>query len=367
MKKFLACISVAFCLLTAQADGCGDFVRGVDMGWLTEMEHNGHYLYDSLGVRTEGTALMKQYGIGAARFRVWVNPARHGNWCSKEDVLDKALRAKALGMDIMLDFHYSDWWADPGKQNIPEAWSGFTAEQAAEAVVAHTREVLLFLKAYGVTPRWVQVGNETTHGFLWSVRTDPQTGWPLPDSLGNNVITEDIARAETHPEAYARIFRAGCDAVKSVCPDAAVIVHLDDGFDAALYRWNLDILRRGGARFDMVGMSLYPYWALEGKKRATAAQAIADCVDNVRKVAERYGCDVMIVETGMDALAPEEGYAQLKRILHDMRTQTGGRCRGVFYWEPQCRPSQYRLGAFDEAGRPTKIMQAFGEDARLHP
>lgn len=361
MKKIITILFLL--LLSQQSHAQKDFVTGADMGWLTEMEAKGQKLYNAQGEAREGTRLMRDYGMKAVRLRVWVNPVKHGNWCSKEDVLNKALRAQALGMDIMIDFHYSDWWADPGKQNIPAAWSGFTADEAAEAVARHTREVLLFLQDYGITPRWVQVGNETTHGFLWSVRSDPKTGWPLPDSLGHPVIIEDIARAETHPKAYARIFAAGYHAVKEVCPEALVLVHLDDGFDRELYTWNLDILRQYGAPFDMIGMSLYPYWAMEGKKRTSADKTIDDCIENIKYVSKRYGCDVMIVETGMEALQPEEGYRQLKRILHESRHHTEGRCRGVFYWEPQCRPSQYKLGAFDEEGRPTLIMQAFSEDS----
>lgn len=339
-----------------------DFVTGADMGWLTEYESQGHKFYNSQGATVEGTALMKSYGMKAIRIRVWVNPVKHGNWCSKEDALNKALRAKALGMDVMIDFHYSDWWADPGKQNIPESWSGMTYEQMREKVREHTVEVLQFLKTYGVEPRWVQVGNETTHGLLWSVKSDPETGWPVPDSLGNNIITEDMARAETHPERYAGIIKTGCEAVKSVFPKAITIVHLDDGFDRKLYDWNLGILRKGGVKFDMVGMSLYPYWALEGKKTDSADKVITECMDNIRHVARKFGTDCMIVEVGMDALNPEEGYVQLSRILREARTQTGGHCRGVIYWEPECRPSQYRLGAFGEDGRPTKIMQAFSEN-----
>lgn len=342
----------------AQAD---DFVTGADLGWLTEAEFRGNKVYSADGEAMEGTALMRSYGMDVVRIRVWVDPSRHQNWCSKEDALNKALRAKALGMDVMIDFHYSDWWADPAKQNIPAAWSGHTYEQMKDDVRQHTVEVLTFLGTYGIVPRWVQVGNETTHGLLWSVKSDPRTGWPEPDSLGNNIITEDVARAETHPEQYAGIIQAGYEAVKQVCPDAIVVVHLDDGFDRELYDWNLGILQRYGTQFDMVGMSLYPYWALEGNKRDDADATITECIENIKHVAETFGCDVMLVEVGMDAYAPEEGYRQLKRILTEARYNTDGRCRGVIYWEPECRPSQYRLGAFTEDGRPTKIMQAFEE------
>ena len=360
-KKIMVMLCAAFCLTAMAQTDAKDFVTGADIGWCTEMEHDGKTILDSTGREREATSLMRDYGLRAVRLRVWVNPIKHGNWCSKEDVLNKALRAKALGMDIMVDFHYSDWWADPGKQNIPAAWATHSYEQMKQDVAAHTKEVLSFLKAYGVEPRWVQVGNETTHGLLWSVKSDPETGWPVPDSAGNNVIIQDVARAETNPEHYAGIIDAGYGAVKEVFPKAVVIVHLDDGFDRKLYDWNLGILKKYGARFDMVGMSLYPYWALEGKKRSSADQTITDCIENVKHVARAFKCDVMIVETGMDALNPEEGYRQLRRILRESRDLTDGHCRGVFYWEPTCRPSQYRLGAFAEDGRPTRIMDAFKE------
>lgn len=339
-----------------------DFVTGADLGWLTESESRGHKVYNSAGEAMEGTALMKSFGMEAVRIRVWVDPIKHGNWCSKEDALNKALRAKALGMDVMIDFHYSDWWADPKKQNIPAAWSGHSYEEMKEDVRAHTIEVLEFLKAFGVEPRWVQVGNETTHGFLWSVKSDPATGWPAPDGEGNIIITEDMARAETNPEHYAGLFQAGYEAVKQVCPEATVIVHLDDGFDRNLYDWNLGILRDHGAKFDMVGMSLYPYWALEENKRDSAEATITECMENIKHVAKEFGCDVMLVEVGMDALNPEEGYRQLSRIIREAKENTEGYCRGIFYWEPECKPSQYRLGAFSEDGHPTKIMQAFEEN-----
>ena len=359
MKRLL----VSFCALLiyslASWAQTNDFVTGADMGWLTEYESKGYHLYDNQGNQREGTALMRDYGMSAVRIRVWVDPIRHGNWCSKEDALNKALRAKALGMDVMIDFHYSDWWCDPAKQPIPRAWEKYDYAQMKEAVKAHTVEVLTFLQTYGIEPRWVQVGNETTHGLLWSVRTDPATGWEIKDSLGQTTITLDMARAETHPERYAGIIQAGYEAVKSVLPKALVIVHLDDGFDQKLYDWNLGILRKYGTKFDMVGMSLYPYWAIEGHKQASADETITNCMNNIKHVARQFGCDVMIVETGMDAYHPDEGYRQLCRILREARTGTDGHCRGVFYWEPECRPSQYRLGAFTEDGRPTRIMQAY--------
>ena len=321
-----------------------DFYKGADISWVTELESKGHKFYNANGDERECTALMKEYGMNAIRLRVWVDPKEHGNWCNQEDLLVKAKRAKALGMEVMVDFHYSDWWADPAKQNIPASWKEHTYEQMKKDVANHTKEVLQLLKDNGITPKWVQVGNETSNGFLW-----------------------DMGHATNNPKQYAGLFASGYEAVKEVFSDAIVIVHLDNGWDENLYNWNLDILKNNGAKFDMIGMSLYPYWA-ESFHNKTAEQTISGCMANIQKVKAKYGCDVMIVETGMlcadeqgelaNASVLEEGYNQLARIIKESK-EVG--CKGVFYWEPECKPSQYKLGAFTENGRPTRIMDAFKE------
>ena len=319
-----------------------EFYKGADISWVTELESKGHKFYNAAGKETECTALMKEYGMNAIRLRVWVDPSKHDNWCNKEDVLVKAKRAKALGMEVMIDFHYSDWWADPAKQNIPASWKGHSYEDMKKDLANHTKEVLQLMKDNGITPKWVQVGNETTNGMLW-----------------------DMGHATRNPKQYAGFFAAGYDAVKEIFPDAIVIVHLDNGFDADLYDWNLGILKSNGAKFDMIGMSLYPYWA-ESYHGKTADQTIAGCMANIKRISAKYGCEVMIVETGMlcaneqgklaSASVLEEGYKQLARIIKESKAAG---CKGVFYWEPECTPSQYKLGAFTEDGHPTRIMDAF--------
>ena len=342
------------------------FYKGADISWVTELESKGQKFYNANGEERECTALMKEYGMNAIRLRVWVDPSKHDNWCNQEDLLVKAKRTKALGMEVMVDFHYSDWWADPAKQNIPASWKGHSYEEMKKDLANHTKEVLQFLKDNGITPKWVQVGNETTNGMLWSVKTNDQ-GWEIKDENGNTTITESMGHATRNPEQYAGFFKAGYEAVKEIFPDAVVIVHLDNGFDEDLYNWNLDILKNNGAKFDMIGMSLYPYWA-ETYHHKTAEQTISGCMANIQKVKAKYGCDVMIVETGMlcadeqgklaNASVLEEGYKQLARIIKESK-EVG--CKGVFYWEPECKPSQYKLGAFTENGRPTRIMDAFKE------
>ena len=341
-----------------------EFYKGADISWVTELESKGQKFYNTTGKEMECTALMKEYEMNAIRLRVWVDPSAHDNWCNKEDVLVKAKRAKALGMEVMIDFHYSDWWADPAKQNIPASWKGHSFEDMKKDLANHTKEVLQLMKDNGITPKWVQVGNETTNGMLWSVETNEQ-GWEIKDENGNTIITESMGHATRNPKQYAGFFAAGYDAVKEIFPDAIVIVHLDNGFDANLYDWNLGILTSNGAKFDMSGMSLYPYWA-ESFHGKTADQTISGCMANIKRLSAKYGCDVMIVETGMlcadeqgklvSASVLEEGYKQLARIIKESKAVG---CKGVFYWEPECKPSQYKLGAFTEDGRPTRIMDAF--------
>lgn len=360
MRKILV---IFFFLMTFQILAAQGFAVGADIGWLTEMESKGQKWYNWKGEERECTALMKELGMNAVRLRVWVDPVKHGNWCNKEDVLVKALRAKRLGMDIMVDFHYSDWWADPTWQNIPESWQKLSYKKMKQALANHTIEVLTFLKQNGINPKWVQVGNETSNGMLWNVVTDPVTGWAVKDANGKNTITKTMGHIDQNPEQYAGFIGAGYDAVKSVFPKAKVIVHLDNGFDNSLYNRNLDIVKAGGGKWDIIGMSLYPYYAVTTGMEPSAKRSIFDCMKNIRELSKKYDCDVMIVETGyeVDEQNPWKmalGREQYSELLRRAQTETQGRCKGVFYWEPECRPSQYKLGAFTEDGHPTDIMRA---------
>lgn len=318
-----------------------NFSLGADISWCTEMESRGNKLYNYLGEEREATALMKECGLNAIRLRVWVDPKDHGNWCNKEDLLVKCLRAKELGMDIMVDFHYSDWWADPAKQNIPAAWAKHKYKQMLVDVADHTHEVLQLLKDNDVTPKWVQVGNETANGMLWP-----------------------IGKLDENPKQYAGLFKAGYEAVKDIFPDAKVIVHLDRGHKESLYNENLDALRDNGAKWDLIGMSLYPYWVRKGGNETSAARIFSDCIRNIRMVSAKYGTDVIITETGFEVneqepCVMESGRTQLAELIRLCRTATEGHCLGVFYWEPTCKPKPYVLGAFTSDGRPTAIMRGF--------
>ena len=215
------------------------FAKGADVSWLTEMEKDGVKFYNQNGKATECMKLLREEGTNSIRLRVWINP--EGGWCGKNDVITKAWRAQQLGFRLMIDFHYSDTWADPGNQKVPAAWQGYTVEQMKQAVADHTKDVLTALKDRGVTNvEWVQVGNETRDGMLFN---------------SDEAVTGQVSKNAANFAAY---INAGYDAVKAVYPQAKVIVHVDEGHNLGRYTWLFGELKKKGGKWDVIGMSLYP-------------------------------------------------------------------------------------------------------------
>ena len=156
MKQILMTLLLVFLNGTANAQPATTFARGADVSWCTEMESTGKQFYDATGQPTELMALLKQVGMNAIRLRVWVNPeSDYGAWSDLADVLVKARRAKAQRQALLIDFHYSDFFADPGRQTLPVAWTGHTLEELKQDVKTHTTEVLTALKQEGIEPLWV--------------------------------------------------------------------------------------------------------------------------------------------------------------------------------------------------------------------
>ena len=249
-----------------------------------------------------------------------------------------AKRANEWGMALMIDFHYSDWWADPGQQNIPAAWKNMNYEQMKQALADHTHDVLQAIKEAGVDVRWVQVGNETTNGFLWP-----------------------MGRAQENMRQYAGLTDAGYMAVKKVFPKAEVIVHLDGAFDPKRYDFIFDGLKKYGACYDMIGLSVYPYWDMRGKHTASWQETVEKTTTNINRLWTKYRKPMLVVETGVEAAKPVEGKQILSAIIDMARNHCGGHCQGVFYWAPETDRG-YKLGAFQN-NRPTIIMDAFSEAA----
>ena len=304
-----------------------DFAKGADVSWLTQMEKEGCQFQDAAGTRTECMALLKSLGMNAIRLRVWVNP--EGGWCGREDFLAKARRANDLGMALMVDFHYSDWWADPGKQNKPAAWSALPFEELKKALADHTYNTLVALEKEGIAPQWIQIGNETTNGMLW------------PD--GSNSSSFD---------KYVQLNNAGYDAARRVFPKARILIHVDNGYDKARFKWFFDAVTRCGGKYDMVGMSLYP-------DKDNWQSMVDKTVANIEHVHSAYGKECIICEVGMSWDEPDACFSFISELI--TKSKATGKCRGVLYWEPEgyVAWSHYTKAAFDNDGKPTRALDAF--------
>ena len=310
------------------------FAKGADISWTTRMESEGMKFYNAAGQERECTELMKDIGMNSIRLRVWVNPA--DGWNGKEDVLEKARRANELGMNIMIDFHYSDTWADPGHQSVPAQWAGYNVAQMASAISSHTTDVLSALKSEGIDIEWVQTGNEVNSGMLW----------PSGKVEGSDAMN------------FGSYLNAGYEAVKKIYPEAKVVLHLSNGHDAGMYTWFLDLMKKRGGKFDMVGMSLYPMWWENGGWNDWKTPVDA-CIANIGNVIATYGKPVMICETGARVHEPEISREIMQYILDKTRQIKG--CHGVFYWEPQAPKGYndgYEMGAFAD-GKPTIALDPF--------
>ena len=313
------------------------FAKGADIGWYTEMEKKGYKFYTASGAEMDCPALMKSLGFNSLRFRVWVNP--EDVWNSKEDVLKKCLRAKELGMKIMIDFHYSDTWADPGNQYVPKAWESYDLDAMAKAVAEHTSDVLNTLKDNGVDVAWVQVGNEVTNGMLWEK---------------GRVKGESAA-------GFAKLFKAGADKVKTIYPKASVILHIDNAWNMDTLQWFYSLMANTGVKYDMIGLSLYPsYWNEETNAFEPWEEKVNQAIANIPQLIKTYNRDVMLVEFGMPAAEPQKGKEALETLWNGLKDVK--RFKGIFYWEPESEPARngYALGAFND-GKPTIALSPFAK------
>lgn len=311
------------------------FATGADVSWLTQLEAEGEKFYASSGKQMECMQLLKEEcGVNAIRLRVWVNPA--DGWCNAADLLVKARRANALGLPVMVDFHFSDTWADPQAQTIPAAW-GSTLASVKAGTTAHITEVLTALAAEGITPAWVQVGNETCNGMLWP-----------------------LGKLDVEGNSFAELVAHASATVRRLAPEAKIIVHTDQGDNPGRIDWVFGPLKAANVDYDIIGVSFYPEldWD-KGWLDLTENQKVEQLMANLNSARATYGKDAMVVEFGMNCDRPADTRAILADLLS--RARTSGFIRGVFYWEPEAPAGYnggYQKGAF-ASGRPTEALAPF--------
>ena len=321
-------------LLFPQLNHAQVFAKGADVGWLPQMEATGYQFYDTDGSKKDCLQLLKDLGMNSIRLRVFVNPSddKASGHCSKAETVMMALRAQKMGMRVMIDFHYSDSWADPAKQFKPAAWEKHTFQQLLNDVYQHTFDVLTALKKAGVTPEWVQIGNEIPGGVMW------------PDGSSNNW------------KQLGQILNKGYDATKAVNQKIKVIVHVDEGNNNAKFRTFFDNATEQKVKYDVIGLSFYPFWIKKDYK-----DVIADLEFNLNDMVKRYHKEVMVVEVGGEDDKVQNTYELLAATIKAVKNVPGNKGLGVYYWEPQGARSwsQYNLSAWQSDGKPSPALDAF--------
>lgn len=309
-----------------------EFIKGMDISMIKELEHSGA-TYRLNEKEEDLFHLLKECGTNMVRIRIWPDPydekgnSYGGGGNDLQTTIGIAKRTVESGMDFMLDFHYSDFWADPAKQIKPKAWRKLTGEALETAVYLHTVDTLKALKNRKLVPSMVQVGNEITKGLLW------------PDGY--------VDRSES----MAGLLWAGIKGVREECQEAKIVLHLDFGTDNEMYRQWFDRIAPYRLDYDVIGMSYYPHWN----------GSLNKLLDNMDDISSRYDKDVLVAETsigyttetfGCNGIvyskehaemtgypATQEGQeAFLRDLFATVRKVKGARGIGVFYWEPAWLP-----------------------------
>ena len=320
-------------------------ILGIDAStYLEELEHGVKFYAD--GVQIDPLDAFVQNGVNWMRIRVWNDPRSEAGTpylagtCDLDHYIRLAKLAKSKGYRLLMDFHYSDFWADPAKQMIPKAWIGMDADAMAEAVYAFTKECLEAAAAANVAPEMIQVGNEITNGILWPVGRLEQ-----PDGTRGNYVN------------FCKLVDAGCRACRAALPEAKIVLHLERSNDKAVYQEFFTEMERAGIDFDIIGASYYPYWH-------GTPQELFENLNACR----RFGKELMVVELGYGFTT--EAYAlnsEAKRLVIDAdRAYVPGvteqypltpegqaafvedfltlarenNLDGIFYWEPLWLPGE---------------------------
>lgn len=328
---FVSLVSVALGSKQVEAK---ELIRGADISILADMEKSGAGYYEN-GVKKDALQILKNNGVNYVRLRLWQDPYDdQGNsyGAGTNDLnttIALAKRAKNLGLKVLLDFHYSDFWVDPGKQNLPKAWENYSFEQLDAALYGYTKSVLTEMKNNGVYPDMVQIGNELNSGMLW----------PHGKSWGEGGGEFD---------RLATFLKSGIRGVKETQPvDTPIMLHLADGGDTDVFTWWFDEITKRGVDYDLIGLSYYPYWHGSMNTLQTTMNTISARYDKEVNVVETaYGHTTANADSMPNAFGPEQeiagGYAATpagqREYLNDLvtRIQTvpNEKGNGFFYWEP---------------------------------
>jgi arabinogalactan endo-1,4-beta-galactosidase len=326
-------------LLSAATLRAADYATGADLSFLKQAEDSGTVFKDH-GQPRPGLQIFKDHGYNWIRLRLFHTPTQLPNTLDYTIALAKS--AKALGFKFLLDYHYSDTWADPGKQFIPKAWEGMTHQQMVDALFTYTRDTIAKFREAQVLPDMVQIGNEVTNGILW------------PDAR--------LPAQWDHFADFIRAGIAGVEAGKDRAPRPRIMIHIDKGGDARATKAFFDKLDTYRIDYDVIGQSYYPWWH----------GTLLDLRENLAFMAREYRKPIIVVEAAYNyrpaeyrnrpAPFPEtpEGqrdfWDELNRVV--MATP-GGLGAGLFWWEPAVAAGRGSRVFFDQDSNALPVLTVF--------
>jgi arabinogalactan endo-1,4-beta-galactosidase len=334
----LSAILFAQCLLSVAA--AEEFAVGADVSFLAHAEKTGTVFKDA-GVAKPGLQILKDHDYNWIRLRLFHTPDRLPN--NLAYTIEEAKKAKKLGFKFLLNFHYSDTWADPQKQYIPRAWENMSQEELVEAVERYTEQTIVAFRDADAMPDMVQIGNEVIGGMLWP-------NGRLPRNWDN----------------FADLQKAGIRGVDSASHGASrprILLHIDRGGDMKSTQAFFDQCQKRGIDFDVIGQSFYPWWH----------GSLDELRENMAFMADRYEKDIMLVEVaynwrpaeyikkpGPFPESPEGQRNFLEAVERIVRDTPANRGKGVFWWEPAVGPSPIASrGMFDRSGNALPVMGVF--------
>jgi arabinogalactan endo-1,4-beta-galactosidase len=342
--RFVASVAVSLALLSvptlSQQPGAAlqpstsvtipaEFILGADISYLRDLESKGVVFKDE-GQSHAGLEILRRHGYTWVRLRIMNEPTALPNTLAY--TLAEAKAARAMGFRLLLDFHYSDDWADPAHEKTPAAWSKLPHDALVKAVFNFTRDTVRAFREQGTMPDMVQIGNEITSGMLWPDGRLPER-WPQFAEL----VTAGVR---------------GAEAGKGDLPRPAIMIHIDQGGNEETTKWFFDNLIMNRVPFDVIGQSYYPWW--QG--------SLKELSDNLAFMAARYKRPIFVVETAYDWHEGEafkqgrppfpedpEGQAEfLAAVIRTVQQTPNGLGRGVFWWEPMAPGDTAKRGMFDD-------------------
>ena len=312
----------SFSSIYSQSDS---FIRGADLSFAQQIEDLGG-VYKVNGVAENVLDIFKENGVNYVRLRLWHTPA--DGYCGLQKTLAFAKRIKQKGLKFLLDFHYSDSWADPGKQTKPAVWTNLSFEVLKDSVYNYTRNVITLLKNQNTLPDMVQIGNEIIQGMLWpDGKVNGSSGW---NSLGE-LLKKGIQGVKD---------AAGSNQVK-------IMLHINNGYDNAASIWWFDNIVAQKVEFDVIGLSFYPFWS----------GTLSALEYNVNYLAAKYGKEINVVETAYPwtlswndnvnnsvglpnqlltgyPATPQGQYDFIKSLMNIIQNIPNSKGNGFFYWAP---------------------------------